>query len=828
MGEVLIDAWTGCYREGWGRNRLRPASFAHPAKNSYGLSVRIYEHALEEGWIEPGQTLIDIFAGVGGFALEAMRHGLHFVGIELEQRFVDMGQGCDCTGINKADWVRFQGRWDKMRYEGGRHWCPQCLARAGAVTGEREFKPLPLPGTEWATVVRTRQASSFDAVPSASYVRNSGEIPCTGVHHYRGNIETWERQGMAGSAVIVQGDSRRLGEVLARASLCLSSPPYGGNVKSDRTHERRDKRRLGVDFTGRGRGCFRGSECYGQTEGNLGNLPDTGFEAALAMPSVIGFKIRQVANHYSRAQAACEAWLSGSLWGNPIIFSPGNIHVYGVWMRDWSQCFVQFMDKRIVIVKPVVNYTGRQAVLAISSPPFRGVVLHDGGPVQQQGGELHSDYGSEPGQLAQMPEGELTEVVKYGVGQYGERWQDVLAALPEGDHAEACERPVCAISSPPWQGADQRGCPESKWQLMQAAARDGKGHSSTHLPPSMGIDYGNEEGQLGAMPPGDHAAALEAEEPKLVTLGNYGIMSSKMEVIQCQTIAKIAENQYRDVPDVASHVAKNMSAKHSKDVKSQRDLEPKLRQPDSTPQCLIAGEKPILIGKAEVFAGEDTLGKSSAVQPLSEMGTNVSSAVPQIISRFTTKKADQRQMEPGTTNLTTSKPCVLPVTLPCTAPPTLRPLAQYVEKNTEQDHGTLVAQKNAEGNLSCVPSGNSTQKQKETLSTFWAASRQLLEQVYQVLAPGGHAIFVCKRFVRNKEIVDFPLQWARLCEAVGFTWIHHHKAWLVEDRGAQHTLEGGLEKRVVKRLSFFRRLHSQKYPHLEILYEDVLCFVKEA
>lgn len=55
--------------------------------------------------------------------------------------------------------------------------------------------------------------------------------------------------------------------------------------------------------------------------------------------------------------------------------------------------------------------------------------------------------------------------------------------------------------------------------------------------------------------------------------------------------------------------------------------------------------------------------------------------------------------------------------------------------------------------------------------TFWSASRTILEQLYSVLTPGAHAIFIVKAFVRNKQIVDFPCQWARLCEAVGFKLI---------------------------------------------------------
>ena len=115
---------------------------------------------------------------------------------------------------------------------------------------------------------------------------------------------------------------------------------------------------------------------------------------------------------------------------------------------------------------------------------------------------------------------------------------------------------------------------------------------------------------------------------------------------------------------------------------------------------------------------------------------------------------------------------------------------------------------------------------RETGDTFWSASHTILEQVYQVLIPGGHAVFVLKAFVRKGKIVDFPGQWRELCEAVGFTTLHLHRAWLVEERGAQYTLEGELDVRRVKKCSFFRRLHERKFPHLAIDYEEVLCLVK--
>jgi hypothetical protein len=106
--------------------------------------------------------------------------------------------------------------------------------------------------------------------------------------------------------------------------------------------------------------------------------------------------------------------------------------------------------------------------------------------------------------------------------------------------------------------------------------------------------------------------------------------------------------------------------------------------------------------------------------------------------------------------------------------------------------------------------------------TFWSASRLIIEQLHQVIVPGGHAVFVVKAFVRDKKIVDFPGQWAQLCEAVGFRLLHHHRASLVEHSGTQGGFHEDKEIRV-ERKSFFRRLAEAKgSPRID--HESVLCF----
>lgn len=110
---------------------------------------------------------------------------------------------------------------------------------------------------------------------------------------------------------------------------------------------------------------------------------------------------------------------------------------------------------------------------------------------------------------------------------------------------------------------------------------------------------------------------------------------------------------------------------------------------------------------------------------------------------------------------------------------------------------------------------------------FWQASRQILEQLHQVIRPGGHAIFVVKDFVRKKQRVPFGDQWRQLCEAAGFVCLHHHRAQLVERYGAQTSLTGETSTVEIHRKSFFRRL-AEKKGSPAIDYESVYCFVKGA
>lgn len=113
------------------------------------------------------------------------------------------------------------------------------------------------------------------------------------------------------------------------------------------------------------------------------------------------------------------------------------------------------------------------------------------------------------------------------------------------------------------------------------------------------------------------------------------------------------------------------------------------------------------------------------------------------------------------------------------------------------------------------------------MDDFWLAARAIVEQVYTVLAPGGHACWVVKDFVRSKKVVPFSDQWRQLCEAAGFVTLHEHHAWVVEQRGTQLATDGSAKDLSVSRKSFFRRL-AEKKGSPAIDWETVYCMERSA
>jgi len=58
---MIIDTWHNCYPSKW-KGMIVPDAFQHPAKFSSKLIRTIYEHITAEGWVGPGDTIVDPFA----------------------------------------------------------------------------------------------------------------------------------------------------------------------------------------------------------------------------------------------------------------------------------------------------------------------------------------------------------------------------------------------------------------------------------------------------------------------------------------------------------------------------------------------------------------------------------------------------------------------------------------------------------------------------------------------------------------------------------------------------------------------------------------------
>jgi hypothetical protein len=314
---MLQDNWYRCYGKSW-KGALSDASFCHPAKVSRALAQRIYNHAIEEGWLKPKDSVLDPFAGICGFAFDAMRLGLHYTGIELESRFVDLGQQ------NIALWnSQFRGMLP--------NWGTAILLqgdsrRLGEVV--RESVQAAVSSPPFASCLPQNEKSMLAPHQQVKYGRNEfapsvqartygecdGQLGAMGAGDFdacvssppwadsldRGNVDPAERrriareQGISNTEYISPIDMENVGlrtqpdygesdgqlgvMMTGDFDACVSSPPFENTAGSDDPDKRgglfRDPKRRGdVNLTG----------TYGESEGQLGAMIG-GFDAAVSSP----------------------------------------------------------------------------------------------------------------------------------------------------------------------------------------------------------------------------------------------------------------------------------------------------------------------------------------------------------------------------------------------------------------------------------------------------------------------------------------------------------------------------------------------------------------
>lgn len=147
-------------------------------------------------------------------------------------------------------------------------------------------------------------------------------------------------------------------------------------------------------------------------------------------------------------------------------------------------------------------------------------------------------------------------------------------------------------------------------------------------------------------------------------------------------------------------------------------------------------------------------------------------------------------------------------------------LAQTGGTNVTQESGPLadpaVFKRHAAGNSAIGYGESEGNIGSVDPDDFWIAARQIVEQVFMILEPGGHAVWVVKDYVKNKQRVPFCQQWQQMCEAVGFVTLHEHHALLVRHQEVTKTdmFTGEVTSEAKSSKSFFRRIAEKRSAHL--------------
>lgn len=298
-----MNAWAGCYDSSL-KGMIQPESFAHPAKMARALCERILDHGREMGYWQPGDTLLDPFAGIFTTGILGAYRGYRVVGIELEPRFVEM-------------------------------------ARANVEYNRRRLEALG----------RT--------------------LP-----------------------VILQGDSRNLGQLVGQAGGVVTSPPYIGSINAnDQANDAEArisrKAQAGIDVSvsrniGGPNSTLRAPQTYGHTDGQLGAMPAGDFRGVVTSPP---FGEQQTGGGLAKPDAR---YLDGT--------------------RIGSNCGYQNQADSAANLASL-QYGDFGAVRgAVTSPPWESS-LSDGlsaedriryAPLRRSAQSVGIDYGTTPGQLGQQ------------------------------------------------------------------------------------------------------------------------------------------------------------------------------------------------------------------------------------------------------------------------------------------------------------------------------------------------------------------------------------------------------------------------------------------
>ena len=545
--------WHECYSKNL-KGIISNEAFSHPAKFAYGLIVRIYAHLLERGWLREGDLVTDPFAGVGIGGIVAAANGLRWIGIELEQKFVDLTVGFDCDGVverhqervwigpQPSGWfvrlrIKAQYWWDASGETGfggprGDGWATEEEAQAFAdsIADSEEVQGYPLSTLYWEPT-EGHYATEWVCDKPAKCGSREPHDP----HHVTGSFELhreqWEKMGKP-FPIILQGDSRHFNSIIREAiDSIVTSAPYA-TVSPEASSSGINIEKQWQTYRAQGGGMSlekfavqqaRHSKGYGQAEGQIGAMregkQDEVVEGIVTSAPFLateggcnprmGGTIdeammgRHAATHkrdqrYGRSEGQLGGMPEGDQGAvvSAIVTSP----TYAESLRPETEEQTQRKQERIAKAKTI--HDGR----ALEKPSPGKAALGGG-------------YGVSKGQLGAMKEGNLDEVVAVITSPAYARDTE-----PHGDihHREGTELPRRAYGQSEGQiGHLREGDHEATVQGVvtsapyvsggthpdQTGAWGGKRQS---IPKEL-AGYGKTEGQVGRMSEGDHEAVVNGE-----------------------------------------------------------------------------------------------------------------------------------------------------------------------------------------------------------------------------------------------------------------------------------------------------------------------------
>lgn len=250
--------WHNCYDGSW-RDLIVSHAFAHPAKFAPSLVRRIYAHGLKAGWWKRGDLIGDPFGGIAGGGIMAGYAGLNWIGVELEPRFVAMGN--QNLAMHGPKWAALEEATSLKLIQGDSRRFAEIVGQAAAVVTSPPYE-------ESLAFVNDKKAASIKRA-QIKYDRFHGK---TSSEFYE---MTPGAAGMGGDYGSTEGQIGSLpgGDLDA----VLTSPPYAETLNhggGPDTHE--DKRR--------GQSLLGIKEGYGTTTGQIGKCGEGSVDAVVTSP----------------------------------------------------------------------------------------------------------------------------------------------------------------------------------------------------------------------------------------------------------------------------------------------------------------------------------------------------------------------------------------------------------------------------------------------------------------------------------------------------------------------------------------------------------------